>query len=256
MVDTSVFRCIPLPGVEVNRAGMPRPGSSRRPDATSAGAIDDGAPFAERVYARLRQAILDGQIKPGERMREFDLAEQFGMSRTPVREALKKLAVEGLVVDLPGRGLVVSEPSPNEILDAYLVREMLEGLAARLAAERATETDRIHLSAVLRRVQNAIAAGDDQQAITLSNEFDRLLFGATRSRRLSHMIEFARASQGRLLRLSLQYPGRLAESAEERAEILQAIQRRDAEAAEQATRQHLRRARETRIAQSLEDGSC
>ena len=209
---------------------MARPAPNRRRHAASLRALDDGAPFAERVYSQLRQAILDGQIKAGERMREFDLAEQFGMSRTPVREALKRLAVEGLVVDLPSRGLVVSEPSPNEILDAYLVREMLEGLAARLAAERATETDRIHLTAVLRQVQNAIAAGADQQAITLSNEFDRLLFAATRDRRLSHMIEFARASQGRLLRLSLQYPGRLAQSAEERAEILQAIQLRDPEA--------------------------
>jgi DNA-binding GntR family transcriptional regulator len=234
---------------------MGRPASNRRRNGASIGTLDDGAPFAERVYAQLRQAILDGHLKAGERMREFDLAEQFGVSRTPVREALKKLAVEGLVVDMPGRGLVITEPSPNEILDAYLVREMLEGLAARLAADRATETDRIHLTAVLRQIQNAIAAGADQQAITLSNEFDRLLFGATRSRRLSHMIEFARASQGRLLRLSLQYPGRLAQSAEERAEILQAIHNRDPEAAEQATRQHLRRARETRIAQSLEDGS-
>lgn len=234
---------------------MARPAPRRRRTGAAPGSPDDGAPFAERVYVQLRQSILDGQLRAGERMREFDLAEQFGMSRTPVREALKKLAVEGLVVDLPGRGLVVTEPSPDEIMDAYLVREMLEGLAARLAAERATEADCIHLTAVLRQIQNALAAGADQQAITLSNEFDRRLFGATRSRRLSHMIDFARASQGRVLRLSLQYPGRLAQTAEERAEILDAIQRRDPAAAEQATHQHLRRARETRIAQSLEDGT-
>jgi DNA-binding GntR family transcriptional regulator len=216
--------------------------------------LKDGAPYADRVYVELKQAIADGRIKAGERLRETDLAKRFGVSRTPVREALKKLEAEGLVVDQPGRGLAVTEPSPHEIMDAYLVREVLEGLAARLTAERATETDRMRLAVVLRQVQAAIEAGDSPRAIALSNQFDQLLFRATRSGRLSHMIEAARASQGRLLRLSLQYPGRLSQSAEERNEILQAIQRRDPEAAERATREHLRRARETRIAQSLEEG--
>jgi DNA-binding GntR family transcriptional regulator len=216
--------------------------------------LKDGASVAERVYAALKQAIGDGSFKAGERLREIDLAARYGVSRTPVREALKKLEAEALVVDVPGRGLAVSKPSPDEIMDAYLVREVLEGLAARLAAERATETDRMRLSAILRRIRDAIAAEDPQRAIGLSNEFDRVLLQATRSQRLSDMIDAARASQGRLLRLSLQYPGRLAQSAEERGEILQAIQEGDPEAAERATREHLRRARETRIAQSLEQG--
>jgi DNA-binding GntR family transcriptional regulator len=215
----------------------------------------DGGPVAERVYLGLKQAIADGQIGAGERLREVDLAARFGVSRTPVREALKKLQAEGLVTDVPGRGLAVTKPTPHEIMDAYLVREVLEGLAARLAAERAIETDRMRLAVVLRQIRHAIAAEETQRAIALSNEFDRLLFEATRSERLSAMIEAARASQGRLLRLSLEYPGRLAQTAEERAEILQAIQDGDPEAAERATREHLRRARETRIAQSLEEGA-
>jgi len=212
-------------------------------------------PVADRVYLGLKQAIVDGRIKAGERLREIDLAAQFGVSRTPVREALKKLEAEGLVADTPGRGLAATEPTPHEIMDAYLVREVLEGLAARLAAERATETDRIRLEVILRHIRTAIEAGADQRAIALSNEFDQALFRATSSRRLSDMIAAARASQGRLLRLSLQYPGRLAQTAEERAEILEAIQQRDPEAAERATREHLRRARETRIAQILEEAS-
>jgi DNA-binding GntR family transcriptional regulator len=217
--------------------------------------LRDGGPVAERVYLRLKQAIADGQITAGERLREIDLAARYGVSRTPVREALKKLHAEGLVSDVPGRGLAVTKPTPDEIMDAYLVREVLEGLAARLAAERAIETDRMRLAVVLRQIRAAIAAEDTQRAIALNNEFDRVLFQATRSRRLSDMIEAARASQGRLLRLSLEYPGRLAQAVEERAEILQAVQRGDPEAAEQATREHLRRARETRIAQILEQGA-
>jgi DNA-binding GntR family transcriptional regulator len=217
--------------------------------------LKDGGPVAEQVYLGLRQAIADGRIVAGERLREIDLAARYGVSRTPVREALKKLQAEGLVTDVPGRGLAVTKPTPEEIMDAYLMREVLEGLAARLAAERSIETDRMRLAVVLRQIRDAIVSEDTQRAIALSNEFDRVLFQATRSQRLWNMIEDARASQGRLLRLSLQYPGRLAQTAEERAEILQAIQDGDPEAAERATREHLRRARETRIAQSLEEGA-
>jgi DNA-binding GntR family transcriptional regulator len=217
--------------------------------------LKDGGPAAERVYLGLKHAIADGEIIAGERLREIDLAARYGVSRTPVREALKKLEAEGLVTDVPGRGLAASKPTPEEIMDAYLMREVLEGLAARLAAERAIDTDRMRLAVVMRQIRSAIEAEDTQRAIALSNEFDRALFQATRSPRLSDMIEAARASQGRLMRLSLQYPGRLAQTAEERAEILQAIQDGDPEAAERATREHLRRARETRIAQSLEEGA-
>jgi DNA-binding GntR family transcriptional regulator len=217
--------------------------------------LKDSGPVAERVYLGLKQAIADGRVIAGERLREIELAARYGVSRTPVREALKKLQAEGLVTDVPGRGLSVTKPTPDEIMDAYLVREVLEGLAARLAAERATETDRMRLAVVLRQIRDALLAEDTQRAVALSNEFDRALFQATRSPRLSDMIEAARASQGRLLRLSLQYPGRLTQTAEERAEILQAIQDGDPEAAERATREHLRRARETRIAQSLKEGA-
>jgi DNA-binding GntR family transcriptional regulator len=217
--------------------------------------LKDGGNVAERVYYGLKQAIADGRIVAGERLREIELAARYGVSRTPVREALKMLQAEGLLTEVPGRGLSVSKPTPEEIMDAYLVREVLEGLAARLAAERGTETDRMRLAIVLRQIREAIVADDTQRAIALSNKFDQLLFQATRSQRLSDMIEAARASQGRLLRLSLQYPGRLAQTAEERAEILQAIQDGDPEAAERATREHLRRARETRVAQSLEEGA-
>ena len=217
--------------------------------------LKDGGPVAERVYLGLKRAIATGEITAGERLREIDLAARYGVSRTPVREALKKLQAEGLVTDMPGRGLAATKPTAEEIMDAYLMREVLEGLAARLAAERAVDTDRTRLAVIMRQIQMAIAAEDTQRAIALSNEFDRALFQATRSRRLSDMIEAARAAQGRLLRLSLQYPGRLAETAEERAEILQAIQDGNPEAAEGATRKHLRRARETRIAQLLEEGA-
>ena len=84
--------------------------------------LRDGGPVAERVYLRLKQAIADGQITAGERLREIDLAARYGVSRTPVREALKKLHAEGLVSDVPGRGLAVTKPTPDDIMDGVLGR--------------------------------------------------------------------------------------------------------------------------------------
>jgi DNA-binding GntR family transcriptional regulator len=222
-------------------------------ESVSTDGVRVAEPYADGVYVALKQLIADGRVRPGQRLREIELAGRFGVSRTPVREALRKLEAEGLVASSPGGGLAVTVASPQEIMDAYLVREALEGLAARLAAERATDVDVLRLDATLRQIRAAAEAGEFERAVALSNQFDAVVFGASRSERLAGMIEAARAAQGRSLRASLRAPGRMAQAIEERAEILQAIRGRRPEAAEQATRTHLRRAREARLAQSLED---
>lgn len=213
----------------------------------------DGVSFAENMYNTLRRSIVEGELAAGARLRETELAERFGVSRTPVREALKKLEAEGLVVDLPGRGLTVSKPSLNEILDAYLVREVLEGLATRLAAERALETEVMRLEVILRQIREAYATDSVERLVELSTAFNDVLFQAARSPRLYKMIEAAQASQGTVRRGNLRDPVRRAESISERAEILDAVRSRQGEAAENAAKDHLRRAREHRMALSLEE---
>ncbi len=125
----------------------------------------DGQPFARPALAvqlsdALRELILEGALKGGDKIREKELTERFGVSRTPLREALKILASDGLVELIPNRGAIVSEQSPEELQDAFPVLAALEGLAGRLAAERATdaEIDRIvqmtgDLRATLERAQ-------------------------------------------------------------------------------------------------------
>jgi DNA-binding GntR family transcriptional regulator len=237
---------LPRPALNSTKRSAPH-----RRNGLSVLRLKDDALYGDGVYQALKEAITEGRIPAGGRLRELELAAQFGVSRTPVREALKRLSAEGFVVQLPRQGLAVAEPSPEEIMDAYLVREAIEGLAARLAAERARDTDLMRLDVLLRQTRAALDDGALQRAIDLSNEFDRTLFRAAGSARLSKMIDEARAIQGRSLRASLSYSGRLAQTIEERTTILKAIRDRQPEAAEKAVREHLRQAREARIAMIL-----
>ena len=93
------------------------------------------------AYARIRAAIRDGTLPPGLRLTETDLASRFGVSRTPVRQAIARLEAEGLLTHEPRRGLAVTRPDHAQVIELYVMREILEGAAARLAAQHATETE-------------------------------------------------------------------------------------------------------------------
>ncbi len=229
--------------------------SIRRSDLATAQpfSLPTDVSLAEGLHAALREDILQGTIEAGTRLRETEVAQRFGVSRTPVREALKKLELEGLIADVPGRGLTVTKPSLNDILDAYLIREVLEGLATRLAAERALEPEVMMMGSVLRQIEEANNGGDGDRVIELSYQFDELVFRAARNPRLYRIIEASRAAQGSSRRGNMRDPERRARSIEERKVILRAILNRDSKAAETAAQEHLRRAREYRIERSLSE---
>ena len=199
---------------------------------------------------------MNGLIEPGTRLREIEIADRFGVSRTPAREALTKLKTEGLLAEVPGRGLTVSNPSLNEILDAYYIREAVEGLAARLAAERATDAELKMMDALLRQLADAHVKDDVARAIQLSEQFDAMMFRAARNTRLEGIIESLRASHGASRRGNINEPERRGRAIAERGGILKAIVARDALAAELAAKEHLRMAREFRIERALRDGTA
>jgi DNA-binding GntR family transcriptional regulator len=236
-------------------SAAPKPRSAPENQERAGQPSKDGVSLAESIYLALRQEIIEGSIAPGDRLRELDIAQRFGISRTPVREALKRLEADGHLEDLPGRGLTVSNPSLSEIMDAYLIREALEGLATRLAAERMLDTDLMHLELIFRQLEVAFATvrqgGAVDEFIDLSYAFDDLIFAAARSPRLLKMIESARASHAQAMRANLRDPKRMDASVEERLEILEAIRRRDGQGAQTAMQGHLQRAREYRIASTL-----
>jgi len=206
----------------------------------------------DAVYDALKKDILSGALPPGATLREEELARRHQVSRTPVREALGRLESEGLASRHQGSGLLVSELGPDEIVDLYVLREALEGLAARLAASRRTETDLARLQVVSQLAQQAVADGDVARAGKMNSEFHFLIWRIAGNRPLQRAINGVHEAVQRFPQNTLAYPGRLEESVKEHADILAAIRDRDHTAAEQIAIEHVRRTRNIRIAMTLE----
>jgi DNA-binding GntR family transcriptional regulator len=207
---------------------------------------------ADSVYAALKRDILSGALPPGATLREEELARRHDVSRTPVREALGRLESEGLAARHQGSGLLVSEVGPDEIIDLYVLREALEGLAARIAASRRTETDLARLDVLHNLSQQAVNDGDVARAGKMNREFHFLIWRIAGNRPLLRAINGVHEAVQRFPHDTLQYPGRLEQSRQEHGAILEAIRKRDDVGAERIAIEHVRHTRNIRIAMSLE----
>ncbi|MGL5713077.1 MAG: GntR family transcriptional regulator [Paraclostridium sp.] len=151
--------------------------------------LDNYKPLRDVVFENLREAILEGKLKPGQRLMEVQLAEQLGVSRTPVREAIRKLELEGLVVMLPRKGAYVANMSLKDIIDVLEIRASLEGLAAYLAADRITEEDANKLRNIAQEFKLSIERKDDIEILLRKDvEFHECIFNATNNKKLSQII--------------------------------------------------------------------
>jgi DNA-binding GntR family transcriptional regulator len=122
--------------------------------------LDNYKPLRELVFESLREAIISRQLEPGERMMEIQLAEEMGVSRTPVREAIRKLELEGLVLMVPRKGAYVAGLSLKDVADVFEIRRALEGLASELAADRITDEELENLERYLVKIADEIDRGD------------------------------------------------------------------------------------------------
>lgn len=199
--------------------------------------------LVDRATAQLRRAILSGRLRPGVRLVQQHLADELGISRTPLREALRRLEQDGLVTTAGPRGLTVTELSAADLLDAYDVREVVDGLAARLAAARMDADGRAGLARA-HADSEALTDGHDPQAWSTANaEFHRLIVDGAGSAALRRALPNARLS-GRLLHPQVfLHPDRIRAAFDDHAAILAAIEARDEAAAEVAGRRHVARVR-------------
>lgn len=188
---------------------------------------------------QIRDAILDAQFAPHQRLIEADLSERYGASRASVRNALLNLAGEGLVERLPNRGARVRAISVDEAIEIVEVRIGLETLCARKAAENVTASDAAQLRALRDDIERAIGSGDLMAYSRLNQELDRRIRDLSRHGTATQLLERLRAQSARhQFRLAF-HPGRAATSAPEHIAIIDAILAKDPDAAEAATRAHL-----------------
>ena len=194
----------------------------------------------ERVYDHLRDEILADRLEPGTVLNEVALAQSLGVSRGPVREALGRLAAEGLVTIRPRRGAVVRALSKEEFLDAYQVREALEVMAVRLAVPRLTPDDFGAMQQLIDEMSAHAERGDVQGFFEANTAFHEAFFDASRNRMLKDMYRQLRGQIDRYRLRSLALRGNLQRSISEHKAILRAAKAGDVERAAHLVSEHIR----------------
>ncbi len=201
--------------------------------------MNEYLPLRDVVFNTLRRAILRGELKPGERLMEIQLANKLGVSRTPIREAIRKLELEGLVIMIPRRGAEVAEITEKNLRDVLEVRCALEELAVQLACDRIDKSGIRELHEAAKRFQNVLDSDDITQIAQADEAFHDVIFVATGNARLIQLLNNLREQMYRYrieyLKKKECYPQLLAEH----QGIIEAIEAQEKEKATEITMTHI-----------------
>jgi DNA-binding GntR family transcriptional regulator len=209
-------------------------------------AVDDGVhrQLKDTVYQQLRDDIISGALPPGAVLREAELAPRFGVSKTPLRDALVRLHKDGFVTIPPYRSAVVVGYSRTDLREIYELRELLEGACARQAASYISADALAELARIVQASAECVAGGEviegrADELAELHDQFDLVMYAQSRNSRIAEMVGNIRGHIKRIGRLTAGIPGRLAKSVPEHQAIYEAIVQRDGAAAEALMRRHI-----------------
>jgi DNA-binding GntR family transcriptional regulator len=206
--------------------------------------LDGSDSLPDFVYGKLRSAIRNQELKPGDRLREVELAERLGVSRTPVREALKRLEADGLTQVAPPRGFVVTELTHRRVMELYAMREILAGVAARFAAEQAAPME---IQTLQELVARQGTAKDAISAARLNDHLREAITSAAHNEFLTRATNSLNDALELLGTTTYSMPGRIESGWKENKKIVEAIARRNGTVAEEAARLHVRNAAKLRV---------
>lgn len=193
--------------------------------------IDNHTTLREKIVETIRGAIVNGQIPAGTRVAEPELADRFGISRTPIREAFRQLESEGFITVIPRKGAVVASLSAKDISDFYDLKMVLEGYAARCATKELTEKDMVKMEAVNRQMEAAAEKKDLRKVLALHNEFHEIFLKACGNEKLYAIVQNM-VMQFQRFRLILAMRGKIEGSIRQHREIIEAFRNRNAGLAE------------------------
>jgi DNA-binding GntR family transcriptional regulator len=201
-----------------------------------------GPSLTSKVFQHIREGIIEGRYKTGDNLVETKLAEELGVSRTPIREALKQLELEDLAVSIPNRGVIVKGFSHEDISDNFTIRYLLDSLAAYWAAERIQPAALERLSELIELMELYTRRADSAQLANLDTEFHEIIATAASSRTLKHILGSLHQHAYHARQNSLTSPTRPVQSLNEHKEIYAALLARDAEHAKRCMEKHVRTA--------------
>ena len=220
-----------MSGAGRRKRGTPRP--------------DGNLSRADFVYQRLRNGIRSGDFRPGDRMREAALAAKLNVSRTPIREAIRRLASEGFLEVAASRGVMIVQLDKQQVREVYVLREALEGTAARFAAQHASPGEVAEMHEILERHRAARAS--PESSAKLNRQFHRAIHEAAHNRYLAQALQQLYDTLALLPGTTFAAPGRAEAAQAEHLAILNAIEKRDAEKADRLAREHIHAAGKIRM---------
>lgn len=193
-----------------------------------------------KIYNTLRENILNNKYKPGESLIETKLADELHVSRTPIREAIRQLELEGLVESIPNRGVYVKGISKKDMKDIYSIRLVLEVLAAKWSIENITDDGVSELKDIYELMEFYTGKGDVDRIAKLNTEFHQVIFNASKSNILIHLLNDFQLYVRWARHESLSMPGRMEKALEEHKNILEAFEKKDADEVVKALSTHIK----------------
>lgn len=201
--------------------------------------LDQYKPLREVVFETIRNAIISGSLKPGERLMEVQMAERLGVSRTPIREAIRKLELEGLIIILPRKGAYVADLSVKDLTEVLEIRAALEGMATGLAVTRINEEEIEELELIALKFHKALENNNLEELLFQDSQFHEAIFKASRNERLIQLNNNLREQVQRFREMYLKKVNRSKKTSREHFDIVEAISSRDISKAEKLARKHI-----------------
>ncbi|MGN0398891.1 MAG: GntR family transcriptional regulator [Blautia sp.] len=199
----------------------------------------NGKSLRGQVFDKIRSDILKGRYQNGDELVECTIGKELGVSRTPVREAIRQLELEGLVQLIPNKGAFVTGISANDVRDIYLIRSRLEGLAARMAAEHISPEQLAEMEETIVLSDYHVKKEHFEQVCEMDGKFHKLLYAASGSRILEHTLTDFHQYVQRVRMASIMNRMRMQKSNHEHEEILEAIRNRNGDQAEKVAAEHI-----------------
>lgn len=215
--------------------------------------LDNYKPLREIVFENIRKAIIEGVLKPGERLMEIQLSQQLGVSRTPVREAIRMLELEGLVVMLPRKGAYVANISKKDLMDILEVRVGLEGIAAYCATDRMTKEDIESLERISSDLEAAVYRNDVATMLAKDEEFHTYIFEATGNKRLINMMISIWETVYRFRQMYMSDYSSAVNIVDEHRKIIESFKKGEANLAEKLAKEHIELAQQFMIEKLMQD---